>query len=58
MNFIVMSFQTHKADMSPKILKSKIETQSGQTIIPVFFFNSYGISPKTLDQPPVWWENI
>ena len=41
--------------MSPNFFKSKIETQSGHTIIPVLFFNSYGISPKTLDQRPVVW---
>ena len=30
-------------------VKAKIETQSGQSIIPVLFFNSSGISAKTLD---------
>ena len=34
-------------------LKAKIEVQSGQSIIPVLIFNSYGISPKTLVQTPV-----
>ena len=35
-------------------LKAKIKIQSGQSIIPVLFFNNYGISPKTLVQTLVW----
>ena len=34
-------------------VKAKVEIQSGQSKIPVLFFNSYEIFPKTLDQTPV-----